>query len=294
MSPLSLGNASFLLLKGTGIACVLGGLGAATWCLVATRDGLIQRAWARHCSSIERRLYRLFVFRPGYQFAVGQLVAMVICSAICIAVGAPFPAFLLVLLLCAAAPELWLRRLVRQRVAAIEAQIDTFLVALANALKATPSVADALVSTQSLVADPLRQELQLAVKQMRVGSTMEQALLNMSGRVGSRQLDSAISAILIGRQVGGNIAAILDATAGSMREMSRLEGVVRSKTAEGKSQMWVLGGFPIGILVMFNLVSPGFFDPLTSSPAGYFCTMLALLLWGLAIVTARAILKTDI
>jgi tight adherence protein B len=141
---------------------------------------------------------------------------------------------------------------------------------------------------------PLRQELELAVKQMRLGSTVEQALVHMSGRVGSKQLDTALSAVLIGRQVGGNLPTILETTAEAMREMARLEGVVRTKTAEGKAQIWVLAFFPIVLMLGFNLVSPGYFEPLTTSATGYLVTIVAFGLWGGSIVFARRILAVDI
>jgi hypothetical protein len=81
----------------------------------------------------------------------------------------------------------------------------------------------------------MRQEVDLALKEMKVGSTLDQALLHMAARVGSRQLDSALSSILIGRQVGGNLPRVLETTAGTLREMRRLEGVVRTKTAGARA-----------------------------------------------------------
>jgi tight adherence protein B len=116
----------------------------------------------------------------------------------------------------------------------------------------------------------------------------------MSGRIGSRQLDTALSAILIGRQVGGNLSTILETTAETMREMCRLEGVVRTKTAQGKAQMWVLALFPFLLMLGFNLVSRGYFEPLTSSAIGYLCTAVALALWGGSLILARKILAVDI
>jgi tight adherence protein B len=145
-----------------------------------------------------------------------------------------------------------------------------------------------------MTPNPLRQELELAVKQMRLGSTVEQAVLHMSGRVGSKQLDTALSAILIGRQVGGNLPTILETTAEVMREMARLEGVVRTKTADGKAQIWVLALFPFLLMLGFNAVNRGYFDPLTASATGYLVTILAFGLWGGSIVFARRILAVDI
>jgi tight adherence protein B len=119
-------------------------------------------------------------------------------------------------------------------------------------------------------------------------------MLFMAGRIGSRQVDSALSALLIGRQIGGNLPKILDGTAASLREMARLEGVVRSKTAEGKAQLWVLAVFPVVLMLAFNAVKEGYFDPLTQSITGYVVIVLAVVFWISSLVTARTILDVDI
>jgi tight adherence protein B len=194
----------------------------------------------------------------------------------------------------AVAPALWIERLRIMRRKAIDAKLDGFVLALANSLKATPSIGNALSYTEPMLAAPLRDEVALALKEMRVGSTVEQALLNMASRVQSTNLDVALSSVLIGRQVGGNLVQILDTTANALREMARLQGVVRAKTAEGKAQTTVLAIFPAVILVLFDGVRPGYFDPLTASPVGWLILFLAVGLWIAAIVIARALLRVEI
>jgi tight adherence protein B len=134
----------------------------------------------------------------------------------------------------------------------------------------------------------------LAIKEMRVGSTLDQALLNMAGRIGSRQLDSALSAIVIGRQIGGNLPEILETTAHTLREMARLEGVVKSKTAEGKAQLWVMAIFPFLMILALDTVSAGYFAPLQSSVMGYVVSLLAGGFWVASLVVARKVLSVDI
>jgi tight adherence protein B len=147
---------------------------------------------------------------------------------------------------------------------------------------------------QQLIRPPLQQEIELAIKEMRVGSTLEQALMFMASRVGSRQVDSAISALLIGRQVGGNLPKILDGTSATLREMSRLEAVVRTKTAEGKAQLALLSVFPLVLIIGFNAVKEHYFDPLTQSITGYAIVAVAGLCWIASLVMARKIVSVDV
>lgn len=278
--------------KWVGLPLVAVGLGLMTYVSIANPAGLPRRYWARYLAYLARQQRRLFIFKPPTLIAYGQLAAFgaVIAAAILV----ELPLWYVFLFLCAVFPAWYLERLRQKRVEQIEDQIDGFVLALANALKATPSLGDGFRSIQTIVPSPMREEVELAVKEMRVGSSLEQAMLMMAGRVGSRQLDTALSAVLVGRQVGGNLPKILDSTAQSLREMKRLEGVVRTKTAEGKMQLWVLAIFPFGLIFAISAVSPGYFNPLTESVVGYICVFIASLFWIASLVVARKILAVDI
>lgn len=280
------------VLKWAGAALALAGGGLAVWAALADPQGQVNRQWARYTGYLEHKLHAMFVWVPGSTIAISQLVAMIAVIALHILVDVP-----LWFLLCAAiaaGPSWWIERMRRKRVEAIENQLDGFLTALANSLKSTPSIGDAIHQVQTLLHAPLSQEVELAVKEMRVGTTLDQALLRMAGRIGSRQMDSALSAVIIGRQIGGNLPKILATTAETLREMARLEGVVRSKTAEGKAQMWVLALFPFLLVLGLNSMKEGYFDPLTQSVGGYVVAIVAALFWIASLVVARKVLSVDI
>ena len=280
------------LFKYGGISLLFLGMLAALTIVIGDAEGMPRRLWARYVVFLERKLRLMFIWTPGNQIAGGQAAGIIVLLALGILIDLPF--WWAFALLVAVGPAVYIERLIRQRIEQIEAQLDGFLMALANALKATPSLGDAFSSVQRLIPPPLQQEVELAVKEMRVGSTLDQAMLFMAGRIGSRQVDSALSALLIGRQIGGNLPKILDTTASSLREMARLEGVVRTKTAEGKAQLWVLAVFPMVLMIAFNSVKEGYFDPLTQSVTGYVVIVVALIFWIASLVTARRILDVDI
>ena len=284
----------FGLFKGLAVLCSVAAVFLLTLVAASRPDNWATRAFTRYCARLERHLYRMFIWMPGHRIAAGQAGAVfVICS---LKLFFPLPLIVFIALLAAAllGPELYIQRALRRRSRAIEEQVDGFVLALANALKSRPSIADAIASVQAVLTDPIRQEVELAVKQMRVGSTVDQALLAMAGKVGSRRLDAAVTAILVGRQVGGNVPEILETTAASMREMSRLEGVVRTKTAEGKAQIWVLAAFPFVLLIGFSWASPGYFDPLSETTVGYVCTVIGFAFWAASVISAWKILRVDI
>jgi tight adherence protein B len=282
------------LLKWLGVGGCAAGLGGVAQRFIADPESLPHRLWARYCGFLERQLHRMFVFRPGSHIAAGQILGLVATAGVASLGKMPPLACLSIALSVAVGPTIVLARRLRQRVAKIDEQVQGFVVAVANALKSRPAVGDAMASVLPLTPNPLRQEIEVAVKQMRLGSTVEQSLLCMSARIGSKPLDTAVSALLIGRQVGGNLPTVLETTAAAMREMARLQGVVRTKTAEGKAQIYVLAFFPFVLMLAFNAVSPGYFDTFTESIAGTMALVFAFICWGGSIVVARRILAVDI
>ena len=280
------------LVKWLGVGLFVGGLFIAALLCISDPEGLPRRTWGRYVAYLERKLRQMFIWTPGDHIALGQVGALFASPYIHLLIDLPY--WYIFEAIAFFGPALYIEYLRRKRVTQIEEQLDGFILALANALKATPSIADAFISVQKLIANPMRQEVELACKEMRLGSTLEQALLFMAGRIGSRQVDSALATVLIGRQIGGNLPKILETTAAAIREMARLEGVVRTKTAEGKAQLWVLALAPGVIVYAFNKVQPDYFGPLTRSLTGYLCLAIAMVLWLTSLLVARKILNVDI
>jgi len=283
---------TMLTYKWAGIALI----GIAVFIVIlgafGDRNSLVYRYWARYTSSLERKLRPMFIFTPGRVIAAGQLAALFVIIVLELTIGLPFfPVWIIVV---CAMPLLQIDSMRKKRLEQIEKQLDGFLLALANALKAIPSVAAAFNSVVPILQPPIKDEVDLATKEMKVGSSLDQSLLHMAARIGSRQVDSALSSILIGRQVGGNLGRVLETTAASIREMARLDGVIRTKTAEGKMQLIVIAVMPFFLVLGLGYSSPGFFDPLQKTVSGYMLTAAAGGCWISALLWARKILAVDI
>jgi tight adherence protein B len=116
----------------------------------------------------------------------------------------------------------------------------------------------------------------------------------MAARTHLDDLDAALSSILIGRQVGGNVTEILESTASALREMARLAAVLRSKTSSGRVQFMVLAAAPAVVVVGFELASPGYFNPLLRSFIGGAILVISATLWLVAIGIARKVLSVGV
>lgn len=287
-------NLPALSLLGTKIAALaLVAFGAGLLAFALAKPGSIAtRLLSRYVTHLDRSLRALFLPENGKRIVTGQALAALVVVLAQVTIGVRY--WPVGIVLAAVAPTLYLSRARKKHVALVEDQIDGFIVSLANSLKTVPSPGAALEATTVVLRQPMRQEIEQVLSEMRVGSTLEQALVAMSARLGSKSVDVAFSAVLIGLRVGGNLPFTLERTAATIREMNRLLGVVRSKTGEGRAQLWVLALFPAGAAWAFNSVKPGYFEPLQQSIYGQIAIGVAVTLWLVALLIARKILAVDI
>jgi tight adherence protein B len=288
--PLLASGVGLVALKAAGFALFVAGLFATVW-LAVRLDSFPHRLWARYTGGLEADLQLMFLPTRGRTLALCQLGAIAAIVAVNVVVTIPHSAE--VALLTCVAPSVWIKRMKAKRIEAVEAQLNTFVVTLSNALKTTPSLGDALRISADLLSKPMQDDILLAVKSMRFGASVEQALTNIAARLGSADVDMVFSALLIGRNIGGDLPTILDTTGASLREMTRLKQVLRTKTADGRMQIWVLALAPFGLMFAMARIQPGFYDVLTQSAMGYVLAVVAGLCWAGSILIGRKIMAVE-
>ncbi|MEM6954303.1 MAG: type II secretion system F family protein [Myxococcota bacterium] len=268
------------------------GSGAAVWILAADEDGPLRRNWDRYVNALDAEVRFLFLKYKAEHIAraqVGGVVAMLIFAQL---TGNFLPLVLAAAI--ATIPYIRLRALRVARVQKLEQQLDGWLLLLANSLKATPAIGEAIKSTVALVSEPISQELDLLVKENQLGTPLDQAILNASERINSPIVSSSLAMLVVARQTGGDLPTILETSAGSLREMARLEGVVRTKTAEGRGQVWVLGAMPWMMALALNGLDETWWPTLSGNFIGNVVLGVAIVAWTFAILWGRQILAVDI
>ena len=128
----------------------------------------------------------------------------------------------------------------RQRLLRFERQLPDTLTLLASSLRAGFSLMQGLEAVASEIADPMRRELQRVFTEVRLGRSVEDALGDAAARMESRDLEWAVMAIRIQREVGGNLAELLDTVADTMVKRERVRRELRALTAEGRMSAIVL------------------------------------------------------
>lgn len=275
-----------------GMAMAVLGVVAALFLMIMDPTSAVRRNWAQYVGALDREVRFMLMKTTGERIALTQVAIMAAIPLVAVLLG---DLILIVLVpVVALVPLLWLRNKHAERVRLLEESLDSWLLMLANALKASPSLGEAIQSSAKLMRAPMSEELDLVIKEMKLGTPLDQAVLNMSTRIGSRIISSSLATILVGRQTGGDLPVILEQSASTLREMARLEGVVRTKTAEGKMQAIVLAAIPFVLLFALHQVDNNWLRPLFETGMGYAVLTVATALWMAAIFLARRILTVDI
>jgi len=252
----------------------------------------LRAASLRYLNDLDKQTRALFLKITPLRIAVIQATVVLGGAATALLFD---PRVLVIAILAIPAPSFAFKVLRAKRVKVIEVQLAGWLDILANMLCVSGSLADALAGSAALTGGPLGQELDLTLKEIKVGAPLPLAGRAMAERVNSPLFSGVMTLLMIGRNTGGELPTLLNETAATLRERMRLEGVVRRHTAMGRAQILVLALAPWAIIVMFRQAEPDFFDPLLEAGLlGQILMTAAFLIWLISILMARKILKVEI
>ncbi|MGB6131209.1 MAG: type II secretion system F family protein [Acidobacteriaceae bacterium] len=139
---------------------------------------------------------------------------------------------------------------------------------MARALRAGHSVAGAIELVAEGSPAPAKGEFGEVFRQQNFGMPLRDALLQMVDRVPSQDLRVMVTAIIVQRETGGNLVEILDRTVFVIRERQRIQGEIRTQTAQGRLTGWILTMLPVVMGLLINVVDPGYSHILFTSPLG--------------------------
>ncbi|MFV9510506.1 type II secretion system F family protein [Tepidibacillus sp. LV47] len=174
-------------------------------------------------------------------------------------------------------PTIWLKRVIKKRKRLLESQLPEMVNMTSNSLKAGYSLIQALELLSQEMAPPLSEEIQRMLQEMRLGVPTEEALIHFNQRVNSQDLDLIVTAMLIQRQVGGNLSEILDTIGETIRERIRIQGEIKSLTAQGRMSMIIFMVLPVGLGIFLGLSNPEYIKPLFVNPLGWAMLIIAVL-----------------
>lgn len=157
---------------------------------------------------------------------------------------------------------------IRRRRKKFTNQLGDMLTMVANALRAGFSFMQAFELISREMDAPMGREVQLVVNEVNLGNTLESALDNMQRRVASPDFELVVTAVLIQRQVGGDLASILDTISETIAERVRMRREVMTLTAQGRASALVVSCIPIGLAGAVSIMNPNYLKPLVETDLG--------------------------
>ena len=201
-------------------------------------------------------------------------------------------------------PRMYINYAANRRMSTFNNQLGDTLNLWVNALRSGYSVLQAMESIATEMPPPVSREFERVVQEVRLGLGLEQTLANMYRRVPSEDLDLVITAVNIQREVGGNLAEVLDTISYTIRERVRIKGEINTLTAQGRISGWIISLLPVGlggVLYLMNpeyvselwvLEKPWIFEPVF--PCGWLVIGLGAILIGIGAMAIRKIVDIEV
>jgi tight adherence protein B len=167
-------------------------------------------------------------------------------------------------------PRLYVSRKEASRVKAFEGELVDGLVMMSNSLKSGASFLQAIDLVAHELPSPISQEFSRVVAEANVGASLENSLLDLSARVRSYDLFLVVTAMLVQREVGGNLSEVLENIAHTIRERQRILNQVRVETAETRLSGYIIGVLPIFMLFMLMMINPSYASTLLTGTGQFF------------------------
>lgn len=179
----------------------------------------------------------------------------------------------------------WLGHRITARREAAEAQLPDFLTLVGTSLQGGHSFLRAVQLYAEEAEPPLREELERVLAETRLGDPLVDALERMAQRIELADLTWVVQAIRIQQKVGGGLAELFLTLADFMRAREEVRMETRALTADARMSAWILGLLPLVVLIVLQVASPGYLEPMLSGSG-----LLALFLAGLMAASGAALI----
>ena len=234
--------------------------------------------------------------RPGEYLMIRLLLAVTVGAIVAligrngIAVGIAILLGALVYML----PAQWLKLRTQRRLRKINAQLVEAISLITNGVRAGFAFGQSVDVAAKRIGPPISVELNRMLLDVNLGGSMEEALSAMNERIGSDDVDMLVTAILIQRSSGGNLAEILESIGETIQDRERIHGEIKTLTSSQRLTGWILSLWPAALALMFFAIAPSVMSLLWTTSAGRVLMGIWVTLNVLGIFSIRRILDIDI
>jgi tight adherence protein B len=231
---------------------------------------------------------------PAYRVVVASLVLALVGGLVAGALMRSGAIGLLAAAIGLVAPYMRLSMQCRRRLEKIEEQLPDAIDVVKRSLRAGHPFNTAIKLVAEDMDPPISKEFELTFSDLNYGSDVRRAMLGFLSRVPSVSVMALVTAILVQRETGGNLAEILAEIAKVVRSRFRFERKVRTLSAEGRMSGWVLAMMPLGLFALLSIAVPTYLPVLLKSPTGHKMLYAAGFLAFVGILWIRRIIRIEV
>ncbi|MGH2936331.1 MAG: type II secretion system F family protein [Gaiellaceae bacterium] len=219
--------------------------------------------------ALQRLLARADLPLLAAELVYSCLGSAIACGLVAILAGASVIFVLLIVVAGGCIPVLVVAYKARARIRAFDDQLPDLLTTIAASLKAGHSFRHAIQSVVDEGTDPAAGEFRRVITETRLGRPMDEALAELSARIGSKNLAFALTAVTIQRQIGGSLAGLFDMVADTVRQRQHFARKIRALTAMGRMSAYVLVALPFVVALAVTVLNHHYMAPLWGTAAGH-------------------------
>lgn len=239
------------------------------------------------------RLERAGMKIRGSEFISIHIIVLIISSLVIYTFTNNFPLTVVAILLGAIGPFIFIKFKASQRIKKFHEQLPDTLQLIGGSLKAGYSFNQALGMVQDETKPPISDEFKRVLSEIRMGSPEKDALDNMAKRINSEHLDWTVMAINVQREVGGNLAEVMDIIASTIRERDRVMNQIKALTAEGRISAYILIALPIVVGMILSILNREYVSLLVTTKLGLIIIAIAFTLMVIGSVWIIKIVRVD-
>lgn len=217
---------------------------------------------------LEEKMLQADIPLRGEEFLFIWLLCCLLPGVLVTVVSGNGLAGILFSLMGAVLPPFLVKKAQEQKIKKFNLQLVDALTVVSNSLRAGYSFIQAIELVSREMPNPLGKEFARTFREVNLGTTTEDALNNMGNRIASKDLSLIITAVLIQRQIGGNLAEIMDNISDTIRDRIRIQGEIKTLTAQGRISGMVIGLIPLFLIAVMLVINPDYLDPLFHSALG--------------------------
>ncbi|MDQ0350777.1 tight adherence protein B [Alkalibacillus filiformis] len=253
-----------------------------------------QLPWKPISNQWEERLIVAGVTLKLQEFYVVRVMFVLFTFFILVAWVNIWVALLSILLTWFYLPRLYLKIKTKKRLDRSITQLANALGTMSNSMRAGFSFMQSMQVVAKEMPDPIGPEFELTIKEINLGGSYEEAFDQLLRRLPNKDLEMVVSALLIQRQSGGNLAVLLETLRDTIQGRLRVKDEVRTLTAQGRISSWIISLLPIGLALVINVIHPGFFEPLFTNIFGWMLIIFGALFFVIGWLLINKIVQVEV